>query len=74
MGSDAQLADRTELVLGLTEVANLYISELHVTFACFETGAPNDLKMTLNTTRSKVHQICVPGPKFHSVLLHDAPF
>ena len=35
-----------------------------------ETCSPNDLKMTLNTTRSKVQHICVtsvPSPKFWSV-------
>ena len=41
-----------------------------------EPRAPNDLKMTLNTTRSKVHHICVTSvparvPKFWSVLLYD---
>ncbi len=43
----------------------------------FETRAPNDLKMTLNITRSKVHHICVTSvPESHILvsLLYDQRF
>ncbi len=41
----------------------------------FETSAPNDTKMTLNLTRSKVPKICVSmSPKFHPVPLYDQQF
>ena len=38
-------------------------------------SAPNDLKMTLNATRSKGPYICwTTSPKFHSVLFYDRLF
>ena len=44
----------------------------------FETCAPNNPKMTLNTTRSKIHTIYVllksQSPKFHPIFLYDQLF